>query len=459
MKNTEFATQYPRVYFCGIGGVSMSGLALMLKKDGVTVAGSDVKPSKATQMLEDAGIPVFYGQKAENLSGPWDLFVYTAAIHPDNPEFAEAQKRGIPPMTRAALLGQIMAQYPQSIGVAGTHGKTTTTGMMSHILLAAQTDPTITIGGFLPKLDGNTRIGDSAYFLAEACEYTDSFLELSPLVEIILNMEAEHLDYFKDMDHVRASFHAYAAKAPQNGFVVVSDQIPGYRDIVAGIAAQAVTVGSPAADFYAESITVDRQGHASFTLMHRGQALCPVTLGVPGLHNVGNAVAALAAAHCLGLPLDAAAQGLAAFTGVDRRFEYKGECNGATVIEDFAHHPTELAATLATAQLIPHHTLWCAFQPHTYSRTRDFLDNFAKVLSQADHVLLADIYAARETNDGTIHSKDLAQRINECGGHGEYLGDISAISDSQKARVKPGDLVLVLGAGDIYQLSQTLILR
>ena len=459
MKKSVFSQKYPRVYFCGIGGVSMSGLALMLKKDGIQVAGSDLKPSQATRMLEAAGIPVFYGQKAENLSPDWDLFVYTAAVNAENPEFIQAKRLGLPIMSRAALLGQIMGQYSYSIGVAGTHGKTTTTGMVSHILLAAKTDPTISIGGFLPVLSGNTRIGGPHYFLAEACEYTDSFLELNPSLAIILNVEAEHLDYFKDLAHVRASFHDYASRVPAGGTVVISDKIPQFQELVQQIPAQVVTVGSPKADYFAQEITVDDHGRPSFILMHHGQPLERVSLGVPGLHNVDNALAALAASQSLGLPLAAALQGLADFAGVDRRFQYKGTCNGATVVEDFAHHPTELAATLATAALIPHNTLWCAFQPHTYSRTIDFLDDFARVLSQADHVLLADIYAAREKNDGRIHSKDLAERINQAGGHGEYLGDISAIADHLTAHVKPGDLVLVLGAGDIYQLSQALISR
>lgn len=456
---SDFAKQYPKVWFVGIGGISMSGLAQILKSRGVTVAGSDIHPSEATHILENSGIPVVFHQVRENLTADWDLVVYTAAVKQNNPELMEARSRNIPIMERAELLGLIMAEYPKSIGIAGTHGKTTTTSMVSHILLAADTDPTISVGGILPIIHGNTRVGGPTYFVAEACEYCDSFLHLAPYIGVILNVEEDHLDYFQDLKQIQTSFRDYAAKLPADGALILNNAVQDQAFLTSRTKARVITYGTEAADWTAVDIAADQRGNYSFNALYRGTPMGRVILQVPGAHNVGNALAACAAAYACGVSMEAILQGLKNFGGTDRRFQYKGNFNGAQVVDDYAHHPTEIAATLAAAAKIPHQKLWCVFQPHTYSRTLAFLDDFAKALSAADHVVLADIYAARETDDGSIHSKDLAQRIKSIGTACDYFGDFSRITDYLCQNISEGDLVITMGAGDIFLVGEALISR
>ena len=377
------------VHFIGIGGISMSGLAEILLDEGFTISGSDSKESDLTKHLEAKGISVFYGQKASNIIPGIDLVVYTAAIHEDNPEFAQAKAQGLPMLSRAELLGQIMDNYEQSIAVAGTHGKTTTTSMISQILLEAKTDPTITVGGILEAINGNLRVGESEVFISEACEYTNSFLNFRPKYSIILNVEAEHLDFFKDLDDIRKSFHKFAANTLADGATIINGEIDNYTEIVEGLPQRIITYGLDSSyEYYAENITYDEKACAIFSVMHDGQKIMDVHLNVPGKHNVSNSLAAIALCDIMDIPNEAVISGLLKFGGANRRFQYKGKIDGITIIDDYAHHPTEIKATLTAAANYPHERLVLVFQPHTYSRTKAFLDDFAEVLSMADVVVL-----------------------------------------------------------------------
>lgn len=446
------------IHFIGIGGISMSGLAEILLAEHFTISGSDSKESDLTRHLEKKGVTVFYGQSASNIIDGIDLVVYTAAIHEDNPEFACAKEKGIPMMSRAELLGQIMANYKNSIAVAGTHGKTTTTSMISHILLAAEADPTITVGGILKALNGNLRVGSSDVFLSEACEYTNSFLHFYPKYSIILNIEAEHLDFFHDLEDVRHSFRRFAANTKEDGVIFINGEVADYKELLSGLPARVVTFGlTDSCDYHPADITFNEQACASFTAMYHDTPLFSVTLQVPGIHNVSNALSAIALAHELQLPASAIVGGLHAFGGADRRFQVKGIKNGVTIVDDYAHHPTEIRATLTAAEKYPHKRLVLTFQPHTYSRTKAFLDDFAEVLSMADIVVLADIYAAREQNTYGISSVDLLHKLEERGKECYYFPTFSEIEEFLSKKCMNGDLLITMGAGDIVTVGEHLL--
>ncbi len=446
-----------KMHFMGIGGISMSGLASILLKEGFTITGSDARRSELTERLEAEGIRIRYPQAAENIEDDTDLIIYTAAIHPDNPEFQEALRRNIPMLTRAQLLGEIMRNYDQSVAVAGTHGKTTTTSMLAHMTMAADMDPTVTVGGILKGIGGNIRVGSSEVFVAEACEYTNSFLSLFPKIGIILNIDADHLDFFKDLDDIRHSFRAYAQLIPANGALIIDGSIPRLEEITEGLACQVITVGHEGCDYEPRQITFDDHGFAGFDLLRRGELFGHFQLHVPGMHNVANAAAAIAACDLLGASAADMQAGLDAFTGTDRRFEYKGTYQGVEVIDDYAHHPTEIRATLEAAANHPHKTLWCVFQPHTYTRTASLLDDFAQALKLADRVLLADIYAAREVNTIGISSDDLRKKIEEAGGQALYLDSFEKIEDYLREHLSTGDLLITMGAGDVYTVGEDLL--
>lgn len=448
------------LHFMGIGGISMSGLAEILLKEGFTISGSDSVRSPLTDHLEALGASVAIGQKAENIRGDIDAVVYTAAIHPDNPEYAAAKAAGIPMLKRAELLGQIMRNYPTAIAVAGTHGKTTTTSMLSTILLAAQKDPTVTVGGILPEIGGNIRVGHSDTFLTEACEYTNSYLSFFPTVGIILNIEEDHMDFFRDLADIRSSFHRFALLLPGDGLLVLNGEIAHPEEITEGLKARVVTCGlTGSEDYTAASVRYDEKGCASFLLRHKGTDIGEVTLHVPGRHNVSNALAAMAAALELKLPFAQIAKGIADFHGTDRRFQYKGQWQGVTVIDDYAHHPTEIEATLTTAANCPHRELWCVFQPHTYTRTRAFLTDFAKALSLADHVVLTDIYAAREVNTIGISSLDLQRELAKLGTDCAYFPTFEEIEKFLSKKCMHGDLLITMGAGDVLKIGENLLSR
>ena len=446
------------IHFIGIGGISMSGLAEILLKESFTISGSDAKESDLTRHLTSLGAQVFYGQKAENIIPGIDLVVYTAAIHPDNPEFAAAKAAGIPMLTRAELLGQIMRNYDTPIAVSGTHGKTTTTSMISQILLEADADPTISVGGILPSIGGNIRVGQSETFVTEACEYTNSFLSFFPKISVILNIDADHLDFFKDIDDIRHSFRRFAQLLPADGALIINADTLHYQDIIKDLSCKIITYGlEHEAQYQATDITYDKYGHASFTVLKDGRKAGSFYLKVPGSHNVSNALAAIALARLLQIPNDVIVKGLGSFTGTDRRFQYKGEVAGVTIVDDYAHHPTEIQATLNAAHNYPHKKLWCVFQPHTYTRTKALLPEFAQALKLADHVVLADIYAARETDNLGISSKDLQARIQELGTPCEYFPTFDEIENFLLNNCEAGDLLITMGAGDVVKIGEQLL--
>lgn len=451
-------SEQQHIYFIGIGGISMSGLAEILADRGCRVSGTDIKESPVTKHLQSLGITVHFGHHAENITDDLDYVIYTAAIHPDNPEYLAAQQKNIPLMDRAHLLGHIMAEYPNSIAVAGTHGKTTTTSMVSEILLAAHADPTITVGGILPTIGSNLKIGHSPYFVAEACEYFDSFLQFQPLVGVILNIESDHLDYFKNLENIRRSFHAFAERIPQNGLLVINREIDAVAELTANLACTVETFSlHEDADWQAQNILHEADGKNSFDVYYKGEYFGMIHLNVPGEHNIANALAAIASAHFLSISHADCQKGLQHFTGTDRRFQRKGEKNGITVIDDYAHHPTEIRAALTAAKKVQHRTTWCVFQPHTYSRTKFLFDEFGEAFTDADEILIADIYAARETDDGTINAEMLAARIAQAGKPARYVGDFEAIRAYLEAHCRPGDLLMTIGAGDVFKIGEAFL--
>ena len=446
------------IHFIGIGGISMSGLAEILLKEGFPISGSDNNASELTEHLSSLGAQIQIGQRASNIPADCRLVVYTAAIHPDNPEFTAANERGLPMLSRAELLGQIMANYDPAIAIAGTHGKTTTTSMISSVLLAADTDPTISVGGILPAIGGNIRVGRSRTFLTEACEYTNSFLHFFPTIGIILIIEEAHMDFFKDLEDIRHSFRRFAQLLPKEGLLIINRDIERYEEITKDLSCQVVTFGmSRDSDYYATELSFDDLAHASF----RANGLkgsCPLFhLSVPGEHNVSNALASIALADQLHIPLETIQRGLLSFTGTDRRFQYKGQVNGFTIIDDYAQHPTEIRATLNAARHYPHREIWCVFQPHTYTRTKTFLTEFAQALSLADHVVLADIYAARETDTLGVSSQVLAEELKRLGADVHYFPSFEEIEKFLLKKCLHGDLCITMGAGNVINIGENLL--
>ncbi len=446
------------VHFIGIGGISMSGLAEILLDRGFTVSGSDMQESGLTDHLTELGARVDYPQKAENIVPGIDVVVYTAAIHPENPEYQAAVNAGIPMLSRADLLGEIMRNYQQAINISGTHGKTTTTSMITEILLEAQRDPTVTVGGMLKDIGGNIRVGQSGLFVAEACEYTNSFLSFFPTIEVILNVEADHLDFFKDLDDIRHSFRKFAEKLPADGLLVINKDIAHYEYFTEGLPCRVITFGHDhTADYTANFISYDRFARPTYTLFAYGQEICRITLGVTGEHNIYNSLSAIAVARELGVEMPAITAALKHFSGTDRRFQKKGSVNGFTIIDDYAHHPQEIAATIEAAKKYPHRKLWVAFQPHTYSRTAALMDDFAGALATADEIVLADIYAAREQNTIGISSDDLRKHMLAQNTNVYYIPSFAEIEKFLTARLQPGDLLITMGAGDIYKVGDALL--
>ena len=449
-------------HFIGIGGISMSGLAEILVDAGFTVSGSDMKSSPITQMLESKGVIINIGQVASNITDDIDFVVYTAAIHEDNEEYQEAVKRELPMLSRAKLLGQLMDNYKYSVAVAGTHGKTTTTSMMAHIMLTAETDPTVSIGGILDAINGNIRVGSSDYFVTEACEYTNSYHEFRPFASIILNVDNDHLDFFKNIENIAASFATYATKTVDGGILVVNGDMKytnQIKDAVKDKNIKVVTFGKDITnDYQARNITLNELGQPTYELYIDGEYKAEVSLSVMGEHNAINSLAAIAASLYIGIDMEHILEGLKKCHSAERRFEYKGMTeSGAYIYDDYAHHPTEIAASMKVARSVVKNELWIAFQPHTYSRTKAHLTDFAKALSPADHVLLADIYAAREVDDGSISSKDLENEIKKLGTDVTYLGDFESIKNYLKNNLNNNDMLITMGAGNIDSICDSLL--
>ena len=439
-----------KAHLVGIGGVSMAPLAEVLHGMGMVITGSDMREGATVEHLRSLGIPVAVGQNAENL-GDAELVIRTAAAHDSNPEIAGAHTRGIPVFERAQAWGAIMRNYKNALCISGTHGKTTTTSMCTHIFLAARRDPTVMIGGTLPMLGAGHRVGKGDTIIAESCEYCNSFLSFSPTVAVILNVEPDHLDFFKDLEDIKHSFRQFAELVPPSGSVIVNEDNEGARSVACGL--DPFTFGlSEGAECTAANLTWNR-GLPTFDITVHGEQYAHVSLRVGGVHNVSNALAAASAAWVLGVPGTAVEEGLNSFTGAGRRFEKKGTVNGADVYDDYAHHPDELEALLTMAKTLGYRRIVCAFQPHTYSRTKALFDRFVEVLSQPDVTLLAEIFAAREVNELGISSKDLCGKIPGS----EYFPTLKALTARLWEIAQPGDLILTVGAGDIYTVGEALV--
>ena len=441
-----------RAHLVGIGGVSMCPLAEVLRGMGLQVQGSDMTESDTVRHLRSLGIPVAIGHNAENL-GDCDLVIRTAAVHDSNPEIAGAVARGIPVYERAQAWGAIMQRYPNALCVSGTHGKTTTTSMCTHIFMAAEADPTVMIGGTLPLLHAGYRVGQGDTIILESCEYCNSFLSFFPTVAVILNVEEDHLDFFKDLHDIQHSFRQFAELVPEAGSVIVNADNASAMEAVAGIAHPVFTFGldHPADCTAANLQEVD--GRPVFDVMVRGEKYAHVELHVYGHHNVLNALAAASAAYVLGLPGRAVEEGLASFSGAGRRFEHKGTYHGAEVYDDYAHHPDELHALFTTAREMGYQRLVVAFQPHTYSRTAKLFDRFVEELKIPDVAILAEIFAAREQNTLGISSADLCRNIPGA----VYCSTLDKVADQLRQVARPGDLILTVGAGDIYRAGEKLL--
>lgn len=437
-------TDARHIHFVGIGGVSMSGLAKIAKRRGYQVSGSDIQNSAVIEDLETQGIEVDIPHQIRAIEQA-DLVVHTAAVHEDNVELCYAKERQLPILERAVLLGLLMDQFEQSVAISGTHGKTTATGMLSTILMEVGMDPTVLIGGELPCIQGNVRIGESNCLISEACEYVDSFLQFFPSIAVILNIEEDHLDYFSGIEQIRRSFAQFASQSTNRIIACGQDE-----NVRLALQQENPLFYGIGVDFPFGAREVSYEGGCRYELWKQGEYICPVSLSVSGEHNVKNSLAALACADALGVELSKAAAALQAFGGVKRRFEKKGIREGVLVYDDYAHHPSEIRATLQAVKHLDYQTLWCIFQPHTYTRTKALLDDFAAVLSDAGQVIITDIYAAREPDTGVVHARDLAEKIpNAC-----YLKEFSEVVAFLKQNVSCGDLVLTVGAGTVWQIGE-----
>ena len=441
------------IHFIGVGGVMMSSLALITRLRGYTVSGTDRACTAVTESLEQSGIDVHYEHTAEAAHGA-DMVVYTVAISPENPEYTYAGAMGIPCVSRADYLGYIMMGYVHRVGIAGMHGKSTCTSMCAQIFVDADADPTVLSGATTACLNGAYRIGGKEHFIFEACEYMDSFLDFNPSIAVILNAEMEHVDYFKSMEQIRSSFGKYAALTGESGFAVVNCDDPEVMASVEQYVGGTVTFGieHEYATFRAVNLTY-QDGYPAFDILLDGEFFSHVQLCVPGKHNVYNALAAVACAHLCGICAEDIAKGLHHFGGAGRRMEYKGKLNGAPVFDDYGHHPTEVAATLQGMAQMGYDRIFCVFQPHTYSRTAQLADQFADAFAAADHVILVDIYAAREKESKGISSAKLASKI---GGRAKYVPEYEKVAEMLTQEVSERDAVVVMGAGDVYRLFEHL---
>ena len=437
------------IHFTGIGGIGMSALAIILKHRGYRISGSDLNTSPVTERLEAIGITVQKGNCAEFVDG-CDMLVYTAAVKPDNPELLAAKEKGIRTVERAELLGSVQREFAESVAIAGTHGKTTVTSMISLIMINAGFDPCVCAGGIIPAIGSNARASDGDWFVCEACEYVDSFLNLTPKYSVITNVEHDHTDYFPTIEDVIKSFTAFIRQT--SGAVIINADDDNAKKALAAAGREAVTFGIDSGDYHAENIGFE-SGFPSFDVIERGENIGRVKLSVPGEFNIGNALAAIALARTAGIDMRDIIGGLFDFTGANRRFSFVGTCNGADVYDDYAHHPREMSVTLEAARLFGKNRVICVFQPHTFTRTEAFINEMAQALSIADVVLLAPIYAARETNTTGVSSDDIADLIPGAFSSGSF----GEIADYLRSEARPDDLIIVMGAGDINAVSKMII--
>ena len=451
MNKDHLLDNIKRIHFIGIGGSGMCPLAEILHSEGFILSGSDANEGETLDRIRSYGIPVYMGHRAENIEGA-ELIVYTAAVKQDNPELVAAAEKGIPAIERSVMLGIVTRRYKRSIAVAGTHGKTSTTAMLSQTLIGSGFDPSAIIGGKLPFLGGNSYVGQSDIIVCEACEYVDTFLELNPYISIITNSDADHLDYFKTLDNIKKSFNKFCHLT--TGLIIYNGDDENILDAVEDVTLPMITFGfRKTNDYYAVNLRDIKGAYKKFDLMHKGEKLCEIDLMVPGRHNIYNALACAACAHYLGATPEQIAENLGKFTGVHRRFEILGSPRGITVADDFAHHPTELTATLSAAMEMGFRKVWAVFQPHTFSRTALLLDDFAKALSIPDVAIISEILPVRETNTYNIYNTDLGAKVEDS----VCIDTFEDITQYIVEHAQEDDLVITLGGGNVYMCANMIL--
>ena len=458
MPNIERLKKYKKVHMVGIGGVSMSGIAEILVNFGFQVTGSNNVETETTKKLEKAGIKVSIGHNEKNIIDQ-DVVVYSAAIKQDNPELVAAKSKNIPIIERADFLGELTRCYKDTITISGTHGKSTTTSMVSLCFLEALKDPSIQVGADIKQLDGNYKVGNSEYFIIEACEYVESFLKFSPKSEIILNIDNDHLDYFKNFENIKNAFVKYVKLLPDDGLLVVNGDDKNALDLIKYTNATSITYGisNKNTDFFAVNIVFDNNGFPEFDVYAKGEFYGRIKLSIPGMHNVLNALACIALCDYYGIKLDSIQKALLSFTGANRRFEFKGTVNGANIYDDYGHHPTEIVATAKALMNKKYNKSWVVFQPHTYSRTKNLMDDFAKALLNFDNIIILDIYAAREKNTYGVTSKDLADKICSLGKDALYIPDFNDCVKYLKENIHENDIIITQGAGTVTEIGPMLL--
>lgn len=455
--NIENLKQYKHIHMIGIGGISMSGIAEVLHNWGLFITGSDCTKSKITDRLSSHGIFISIGHNT-NLVEKADFVIYSAAIKQDDPELICAKENKIPIVERADFVGFLTRIYDNTIGIAGTHGKTTTTSMISLCFMEANLDPSIQVGAILNEINGNYRVGNSDYFILESCEYVESFLKFSPQSTVVTNIDNDHLDYFKTFDNIKNAFYKYVNLLPKEGFLVTNADDPDCLELRKHTPAKIITFSilNDKANFIARNIVYDKNGCPRFDVYKNNSYFGEFKLAVPGIHNIYNALACIAMCTNYGIQKQTLKNVLSKFSGANRRFEYIGECSDMQVYDDYAHHPSEILATAKAMKNKEYRQSWVIFQPHTYSRTKELLSDFAKALLEFDNIIVTDIYAAREKNTYGISSKDLVDKISELGKTASYISDFDDIVKYIKSHACPHDLILTMGAGTICEVSKKL---
>jgi len=451
MTQTDFS-KYEKIHMIGIGGIGMSAIAELLLSNGKTISGSDINSSKIIDNLAKKGVKVFIGHAADHINN-MDLVIYTSAVQTDNPELSKAKELGMPIMDRAQALGLIMKAYKNRIAVSGAHGKTTTTSMLSMIMEDSGVDPTILVGGVIEEISGNVKVGKLDYMITEACEYKENFLKFHPTLEIILNVDEDHLDYYKDLKHIMEAFGRFTECLPHKGIIVAN--YDDYNVKVICSASNKKTIGygiNSDADYQAVNIVYNDNGFPSFDVMKNEKFYGRFDLSIPGKHNIYNALAAILVSDIYGIEIAIIQNRLKIFHNPKRRFEIKHKLSEITIIDDYAHHPSEIKATLEAAVRYPHKRIWSIFQPHTFTRTKALLSDFSSSFGKADYVVITDIYAAREKDLGEIHSSDLTKLVNVEGVSAKYISSFEDIATYVSDLAKPGDVIITMGAGDVYKI-------
>lgn len=449
--------RYPHIHFIGIGGVSMSGIAALLDAQNYLVTGSDREENEHTKVLRERGIDLVIGQSRDNIKNP-DLVVYTDAIADDNEELIAARETGVPVVSRGVFLGALMRNYVHSVAVSGAHGKSTTTSMISKILIHTDTDPSILIGGDLDEIRGNVLVGGREYFVTEACEFKANILNYYPSLAVILNIDADHLDFYRDLDHIVETFRAYMDHLDEDATVILNRDDPNVMRLIPSVKGRVVTFSleDSAADYYAANVRFDASGHAHFDLYRKGKKVLDFHLAIIGRYNIYNALAAIAATVETGIDIHIVRAYLDQYKGLHRRLELVGEVEGASILTDYGHHPTEIAATLGALKPHVKGKLICAFQPHTYSRTKKLMDEFAGAFDDADEIVVTEIYAARERFDPTVKSEDLVERLTANGKDAVYQKTFDDAKAYILPRIGEGDVVITTGCGNPHILAQML---